>query len=47
MPRRRRIPKIIVLLDPSRGYERGLLQGIWQYSNLKGPWVFLRKAPYY
>ena len=33
MPRRRKIPKIIMLLDPSRGYERGLLQGIWQYSN--------------
>ncbi len=47
MPRSRKIPKIIVLLDPSRGYERGLLQGIWQYSNLKGPWIFLRKAPYY
>ena len=47
MPQHRKIPKIIVLLDPSRGYERGLLQGIWQYSNLKGPWVFLRKAPYY
>lgn len=43
----RNIPKIIVLLDPSRGYERSLLRGIWQYSNLKGPWVFLRKAPYY
>ena len=43
----RKIPKIIVLLDPARGYERGLLRGIWQYSNLKGPWVFLRKAPHY
>jgi len=47
MPRSRSIPKIIVLLDPSRGYERALLQGIWQYANLKGPWVFVRKAPYY
>jgi LacI family transcriptional regulator len=43
----RKIPKIIVLLDPSRGYERGLLRGIWHYSNLQGPWIFLRKAPYY
>ena len=47
MPREHKIPKIVVLLDPSRGYERGLLQGIWQYSNLRGPWIFLRKAPYY
>lgn len=47
MPRSRPIPKIIVLLDPSRGYERALLQGIWQYASLKGPWVFVRKAPYY
>ena len=47
MSQSRRIPRIIVLLDPSRGYERGLLQGIWQYANQKGPWLFLRKAPYY
>jgi LacI family transcriptional regulator len=42
-----KIPKIIVLLDPARGYERDLLRGIWQYANRKGPWVFLRKAPHY
>jgi len=47
MTRSRAIPKIIVLLDPSRGYERDLLRGIWQYANLKGPWIFIRKAPYY
>lgn len=47
MPRARTAAKIIVLLDPSRGYERALLKGIWRYANLKGPWVFVRKAPYY
>jgi LacI family transcriptional regulator len=47
MPRAHAIPKIIVLLDPSRGYERDLLRGIWQYANLKGPWIFVRKSPYY
>lgn len=41
------IPKIVVLLDPGRGYERELLQGIWRYARQNGPWVFLRKAPYY
>lgn len=41
------IPKIVVLLDPARGYERALLRGIWQYANLNGPWLFVRKSPYY
>jgi LacI family transcriptional regulator len=40
-------PRIAVLLDSSRGYERGLLQGVWQYARLHGPWVLLRRRPYY
>jgi LacI family transcriptional regulator len=42
-----KLPKIVTLLDVSRSYERALLKGIWEYANLHGPWLFLRKAPYY
>ena len=41
------IPKVVVLLDPGRAYERALLQGIWKYARESGPWVFIRPAPYY
>ena len=37
-----RIPKVILLLETSRGYGRGLLRGIAKYSNLHGPWSFYR-----
>ncbi|NUQ62620.1 MAG: DNA-binding transcriptional regulator [Pirellulales bacterium] len=47
MTRRARIPKVVLLLDPSRGYERSLLQGIWRYAHRNGPWLFIREAPYY
>lgn len=37
-----RIPKVILLLETSRGYGRGLLRGIAKYANLHGPWSFYR-----
>ena len=36
----RRIPKVILLIETSRAYGRGLLRGITKYSRLHGPWVF-------
>ena len=40
-------PKIAVLLDSARGYERMLLRGIWRYVKLHGPWILFRTSPYY
>ena len=35
-----RVPKVILLIEKSRAFGRGLLHGIVQYSNLHGPWLF-------
>ncbi len=35
-----KIPKVILLIEKSRAYGRGLLHGIVQYSKLHGPWLF-------
>ena len=32
--------KIILVIESSREYGRGLLRGIARYSNIKGPWTF-------
>lgn len=49
------VPKVILLIEKSRAFGRGLLHGIVQYSNLHGPWLFYmepeinkksRKHPY-
>jgi len=40
-------PRIILLLDASRGFNRGMLSGIARYSALNGPWTFYRKPPAY
>jgi LacI family transcriptional regulator len=37
------IPKVILLLETSRAYGRGLLNGIARYSKLNGPWSFYRE----
>lgn len=42
-----KIRKVIVLVETSRAYGRGLLRGIAKYSRLHGPWIFYRKPPYY
>ena len=33
-------PRVILLMFPHAGYDRGLLHGIARYSQLHGPWVF-------
>jgi LacI family transcriptional regulator len=35
-----KIPKVVLLIERSRAFGRGLLHGIVQYSNLHGPWLF-------
>lgn len=40
-----RAPRVILLIDTSRAYERGLIQGILKYSRLHGPWTLLRRTP--
>ena len=33
-------PRVVLLMIPFVGYDRGLLQGIARYTQLHGPWVF-------
>jgi LacI family transcriptional regulator len=33
-------PKVVLLMSPFAGYERGLLRGIARYARFRGPWVF-------
>jgi len=40
-------PRVMVLIEPSRAYERALLRGIAHYSHLHGPWIFSREAPFW
>lgn len=39
-------PRIALLMQGTRNYERGLLRGIANYSNLHGPLQFHREIPY-
>jgi len=41
----RKTPRIILLMDTSRGYEQGLVRGVLKYSRLHGPWKFFRIIP--
>jgi LacI family transcriptional regulator len=43
----RNIPKVLLLIDTSRGSGRKLLYGITKYSRLHGPWTFNRKSLYF
>jgi LacI family transcriptional regulator len=38
-------PRIVLLMDTNRAYERGLLRGILRYSRLHGPLTFWQKPP--
>lgn len=37
----------MLLIESSRAYERGLLRGIARYSQLHGPWILSREAPFW
>ena len=41
------VPRVILLLDNSRAFGRGIMRGIAQYSRLHGPWVFYREPAFY
>jgi len=38
-------PKVILLIAPTRAFDRGLLQGLARYANECGPWTFYREPP--
>ena len=40
-------PRVAILLNPGRSYDRGLLRGIARYVNLHGNWVSLRPTAFY
>ncbi len=42
-----KIPKVILIIERSRSFGRGLLQGIIQYSNLHGPWLCYTEPEFY
>lgn len=41
------VPRVALLLDGSRSFDRGLLRGIARYVGLHDPWAFLRPAAFY
>lgn len=43
----RKLPKILVLLEASRAYDRGILRGIAKFSRLHGPWSFFQNPLIY
>jgi LacI family transcriptional regulator len=42
-----KIPKVILVIERSRSFGRGLLHGIIQYSNLHGPWLCYMEPEFY
>ena len=42
-----KIPKIAILMDPSRAADRKILRGIYKYANLHGPWDLSGILPRY
>lgn len=41
------MPRVILLIEKSRAYGRGLLRGAIRYSNLHGPWLFFTEPEPY
>ena len=37
-------PRVVLLMIPFAGYDRGLLEGIARYAQLHGPWTFICRA---
>lgn len=40
-------PKVILLIETSHSYGRGLIRGIARYSRIHGPWNFYHLEPFY
>ena len=47
MPGTRPIPTVLVSIEDSRAYGRGLLRGISQYARIHGPWLFITRPDFY
>ena len=43
----KKFPTVLLLIETSRGYGRGLLRGIAKYSSLHGPWDMEHEPPFY
>lgn len=43
----RKTPRVILLLQATRGFDRGVLSGITRYASLHGPWSFYREQHAY
>jgi LacI family transcriptional regulator, galactose operon repressor len=43
---KKKIPKIILLIETSREYGRGLMVGISKYAKIHGPWSLFRYYPF-
>lgn len=41
------LPKVVILIENSRAWGRGLIQGIVKYSHLNGPWTFLKPPAFF
>ena len=39
-------PRVVLLMHPFAGYDRGLLEGMARYAQLHGPWIFCLAAEY-
>jgi LacI family transcriptional regulator len=39
-------PRVVLLMAPFAGFDRGLLEGISRYTQLHGPWMFYRPNDY-
>ena len=39
-------PRVVLLMIPFAGYDRGLLEGISRYAQLHGPWMFYLSGDY-
>lgn len=42
-----RPPRVILLINTDRAFERGLMHGIARYACIHGPWEFYRQTPFY
>jgi len=43
----KRIPSILLAIEDSRAYGRGLLRGISKYARVHGPWLFQTRPEFY
>ena len=39
-------PRVVLMMVPFAGYDRGLLEGIARYTHFHGPWVFYLSGDY-